>query len=141
MKTYDADQVSVAIAGIPIDGGYADGEFVRIENNEDAFTMVVGTDGKVTRSKTNNHTATVTLILMQSATANAALSALYNIDINAPNGAGIGPLLIADQGGTALYTAAKCWIQKPPNVSFDRAATPREWVIAVEKLIRLDGGN
>ena len=52
-KTYDADQVSVLINGIELKG-YADGEFLRIEQEGADFTDVVGTDGEVTRSKTND---------------------------------------------------------------------------------------
>jgi len=140
-KIYDPDQITIVAMGIPIDKGYADGEFVTLDNVEDAFTMKVGTDGEVTRSKTNNKTAIVTLKLMQSADANTALSALHNLDLAAPNGAGVGPLLIKDRSGTSLWAASKAWIQKPPAVSLDREATPREWQIACADLVRVDGGN
>lgn len=140
-KVYDADQVSVVIAGIPIASGYADGEFVRIEQVTEDFTEKVGTDGEVTRSKTNDHRATVTIRLMQTSDGNAALSALNNADKLAPNGAGIGPFLVKDRQGTSLFAGDKCWVKKPPNVSFDREATEREWTLMVSDLVRLDGGN
>lgn len=141
LKIYDADQVTLIVCDIPIDSGYADGEFVRVEQDSDDFTDVVGTDGEVTRSKTNDHRATVTVILMQSATGNAVLSALNNVDKNTPGGAGVGTLLIRDKQGTSIYSASKCWIAKPPDVSFGKEAGPREWKIRVADLKRLDGGN
>lgn len=140
-KTYDADQVSITIAGLLIDSGYADGEFLRIEQESDDFTDVVGTDGEVTRSKTRDKRATVTILLMQSSSGNALLSTLNNLDVNAPNGAGVGAFLVRDRQGTSVYRADECWVQKPPDVSFDREATSREWTLRVANLQRVDGGN
>lgn len=140
-STYDANDILINFAGIPVDSGYADGEFCRVEQAEDDFSLVMGTDGSGTRSKTNNRSATITIILMQSSKTNNALSTLNNLDKKKGNGAGVGPLLIKDKGGTTLFAAEKCWIQKPPNASFDRTATSREWTLATDKLERFDGGN
>lgn len=141
LKVYDSNQVSIVVCGIPISGGYADGEFVRIEQTSEDFLTVVGTDGEVTRSKTNDRRATVTLTLMQSSDSNSLLSALLNLDLLTDGGAGVGALAITDLGGTALYTASKAWISKPPTVSFDKTATSREWTIECADLVRLDGSN
>lgn len=140
MRVYDPDQVTVSFAGILVQG-YADGEFVRIEQESDDFSDVVGTDGEVSRSKTNDRRATVTFVLMQTSESNDLLSAVSNLDRSLPNGLGVGALYIRDRQGSALYRAASAWISKPPNVSFDRTATSREWTIRCEKLERLDGGN
>lgn len=141
LKVYNPDQVQVVVAGIPVTKGWNDGPFLKIEQNEDSFTEQVGTDGEVTRSRTNNRTHTVTLTLMQSSDVNDLLSALHTLDINTPGGAGIGPLLVKDGSGRALYLAEKCWIKKPPAVEFGREAGPREWVISTNDLIRFDKGN
>ncbi len=140
-KIYDADQVSLSFMGVPIDSGYADGEFVTVEQSEQDFTAKIGTDGEVTRSKTNNRHAVIKVKLMQSSSGNAALSAINNLDVATPGGAGVGPMLIRDRKGTSLYTASKCWIAKPPDVSFDREATSREWQLECANLVRFDGGN
>jgi hypothetical protein len=141
LKIYDANEVSVVICNIPIESGFADGEFVTIEQESNDFEDVVGTDGEVTRSKTNDQRATITVKLMQSSDANAALSALNNLDKATGNGAGVGVLLIRDKQGTSLYQASKCWIAKPPDVPFDKTGTAREWMIRCADLKRLDGGN
>ena len=60
-KIYDATEVTLIIAGVPIESGFAEGEFVKLEPSEEAFKMVIGTDGSVTRSKTNNRTAKATV--------------------------------------------------------------------------------
>ena len=141
LKVYDANEVTVSIAGLPIESGFDDGEFVRIEQESEDFIDKVGTDGEVTRSKTNDRRATVSILLMQSSDANALLSGLNNIDRLAGNGAGVGPFLVRDRQGLALYAAAECWISKPPDVSFDREPTAREWTLRVASLERFDGGN
>lgn len=140
-KVYDADQVSVSVGGIPITGGFADGEFLRIEFEGDAFSDVVGTDGEVTRSKTNDRRATATLLLMQTADANNLLAALAQADRIGSNGAGVGAFLVRDRQGTSLYQAAECWIAKTPDVTFDREATAREWKIRIAVLEDFTGGT
>ena len=141
VKVYDADQVTVNFGGLPIETGQADGEFVRIEQQEDSFTVVVGTDGQVTRSKTNNRYTVATLLLMQTSSGNAILSAAHNRDLEFANGASIVPLFIRDRGGLTLFTDPNAWIIKPPDVSLDRVATSREWPIGCPRPVRFDGGN
>lgn len=140
-KVYDADQISIVLGGIPISGGYADGEFLTIEQEENDFNIVVGTDGEVTRSKSLTRQAKITINLMQSASSNALLSALNQLDISTANGGGIVPFICKDRQGTSLYFGPQAWIEKPPDVKFDRTATPRSWTIRVGSLQRLDGGN
>jgi hypothetical protein len=140
-KIYDSKEVSVIFAGILIDSGFAEDTFVAIEQASDDFETVVGCDGEVTRSKTNDHRATVTVTLMQSSTLNTALSVLNNIDRKAKNGAGVGPLLIKDRNGTSLYAASKAWVKRPPNAEFGKTAKERAWMIECADLERLDGGN
>ena len=140
-KVYDADQVAISIAGIPITGGFADGEFLRIERETEAFSDVVGTDGEVTRSKSNDNRATATIILMQTADANDLLTALHSNDKRTPGGAGVGRFLVEDLNGRSLYDAAKSWILTSPDASFDREATSREWQVRLAKLEDFTGGT
>lgn len=140
LKIYDPNDVSASIAGLPM-SGWADGEFIRIERESNAFDDVAGTDGEVTRSKSNDDRATITFLLMQSSDANDLLSALYNTDKNTPGGAGVGAFLVRDGSGRALFTAEKAWIQKSPDVSLDRTATAREWTIRCASILEFHGGN
>jgi hypothetical protein len=138
---YDPNEVTVVVAGVPIEGGFADGTFIEIVQESDDFVDSIGADGDVTRSKTNDRRATITLTLMQSSEANALLSALSTLDVTASNGAGVGPLMIKDNQGTAKYTAEKSWVAKPPDAAFDKTAGPRAWKIRAAKLVRVDGSN
>lgn len=139
-KIYDPDQISLSLGGIPIDG-FADGEFCRIEKESAAFEDVVGSNGEVARSKTNDGRATVTFILLQTSDSNDLLSALHNADKNAPGGAGVGALMIRDKHGRALHTAVEAWVSKEPDAVFDRTTTSREWTIRVANLMSFHGGN
>ena len=144
---YDADQIVIALAGVPIskgagESGYADGEFLRITQNAESFTAVEGTDGTVTRSKTNRRLTTLLLRTMQSNSAvNGYLSTLLALDENTPNGAGIGTFLAKDLGGTTVFTAQYCWLQKPADQSFDREAKEREWTLIAVRDEIIVGGN
>lgn len=140
LRVYDPDQVVITVAGIPV-SGFADGEFCRVEHETNAFEDVVGTDGEVTRSKSNDGRATVTIRLMQSSPSNALLSALHNTDINAPGGAGVGPFALFDNSGGTTILAEKCWIAKGPDSSWDRTATEREWMIRCAKIVEVHAGN
>jgi hypothetical protein len=140
-RSYDAANVTLSFMGAVIDSGFADGEFCTVEQDAADFEKVVGTDGEVTRYPTHNRAAKITVKLLQSSQGNAKLSAINLIDVTVGNGAGIGPMIIRDRGGSSIYTAAHCWISKSPDVKFDRAPTPREWMLECADLVRVDGGN
>lgn len=140
MREYDPTQITVSFAGIVVEG-YADGEFVRIERDTDDFQDVVGTDGEVSRARSSDLRATVTIILMQTSPSNALLSALRQADLDNPGGAGVGPLVIRDRLGTSIHRSDQAWIAKAPDVSYDRTPTPREWKIRCARLTGVDGGN
>ncbi len=142
LKVYDADQVTINFAGADIDSGFADGEFVRIEE-EEQFATVTGSDGEVTRSRTNQNVATITILLNQSSGGNAALSLLHGQDRLLGGGAGVGPLLIRDRQGLSIFTSESAWIVKFPDESYDREATTREWMLhaVMNPTSRIVGGN
>ncbi len=141
LKIYDPDEITIVMGPVLITSGLADGEFVRVEQESDTFADVVGTDGEVARSKTNDRRATITFMLMQTSDFNDQLSALSALDKSTSGGAGVVPLFIRDRQGRAIYAAENAWIQKDPDVSFDREATAREWTIRTDNLVRFDGGN
>ena len=141
MKIYDADQVSITFGGVLIESGYADGQFLSIEWDNPQFSDVAGTDGEVTRSKSNDRRATITVSLMQTSDGNAQLAAIAARDRLEPNGAGVAALQVNDRNGNSLYEAAAAWISQTPNVTFDREATQRDWTIRCENLIDTTGGT
>lgn len=137
---YDPDQVLVYFAGILVQG-FADGEFIAVEQMSDGFTSVVGSDGEVARSKSNDRRVKVTIKLLQTSSANALLSAAHIADLAAPNGVGASVLTIEDLHGGSIVQGAQAWIVKFPDAPYDRTAKSREWIIEVADGVRVEGGN
>lgn len=139
-ELYDPNLFTIVIAGVPIPAkGYADGEFIRVERDSDAFTDVAGTDGSVTRARQHDRRATVTFSTMQKAAINAVLSTLHASDLNSDNGAGIGPFLLKDRNGLTVHAAESCWIAKMPDAGLDKNPTARAWKIRIAELESFEG--
>jgi hypothetical protein len=142
LKVYNSDEVTIAIGPVLIENGFADGEFCRIESENDDTEDVAGTDGEVAVSRTNDRRGTISIMLLQTSDANRGLSLLSNLAREAPNMAGaIVPALVSDQNGAGLWISENSWVQRPPDASFDRTAQTREWAVRCANLIRNDGGN
>jgi len=140
-KVYNSDEVEV-IFGPVIMEGYADGEFLTIEQESDDIDDVVGTDGEVAVSRTNDRRATATVKLLQTSNTNDLLSAIHLLGLNSPGMAGgIHPFVVKDRNGRTLIEGANAWIKKAPDRSFDKTATSCEWVIRIAQIARFDGGN
>jgi hypothetical protein len=139
-KFYDPDLVAIYFNGAIVQG-YADGEFITVAQVSNGFDDVVGTDGEVARSKSNDRRVEVTIKLLQTSSTNAAFSVIHNLDLNAPNGAGVGTFLMQDlQGGTIVH-GDQAWIVKYPDDSMDRTAKSREWVLRIANADRAETGN
>lgn len=140
VREYDPDQVIVYFAGQRLQG-FADGEFITVAQASDGFSDVAGTDGEVSRSKTNDRRATATVKLMQTSPSNDYLSTVHQTDLDAPNGAGVGTFLMQDLSGTTLVHDDAAWVQKFADTSNDRGAKPNEWAIRLPRPTRVVGGN
>lgn len=129
-KTYDANKVTLSIAGRVINSGFADGDFVKVTPLSDDWIDKVGTDGEVTRSKTNDGRLDVSVMLMQTSDGNDLLNQIREADLVAANGAGVGQFLLRDQEGRTSIRG-QCWIVKPPEVARGREAGSTEWKLRV----------
>ena len=138
VKTYDPKQVAVII-GTRAASGYAEGSFVKVERNNDAFALMVGADGEATRAKSADKSGKITITLLASSDYNDYLSELALAD--ELTGGGIVPALIKDNSGRSLHTSATCWVMKMPTNDFAKDNGTREWVIETDELIMFTGGN
>lgn len=138
VKTYDPKQVSVIVGG-KIMSGFADGTMVKVERNEQAFTLKVGVDGEGTRAKSNNRSGKITISLMNSSRSNDDLSALALAD--EVSNSGIAAALVRDASGRTLCAAATAWVQKFPDSEFAKEPNVRTWVIETDDLTVFIGGN
>src|SRR6185436_7376698 len=128
-KIYDLDNCTFAFLGVPL-SGYGEGGAVKVEKADPNFVTKVGMDGNVVRTKKGSKLYKITLTLMQGATANAILAAIMTTDANAQNGAGVGPLVFSDNGGTSKGVWGQAWIEGPPSSEFANEAKDREWIFA-----------
>jgi hypothetical protein len=138
LKSYNAAEVTV-IFGTRALKGLAEGSFVTVSRTEDAFTMQVGADGEVTRSRTNNRSGSIEITLQQASEDNAYLQQQAIIDEN--TGAGILPVKIMDQSGSYVAAAAEAWIRKSADNEFARDSGERTWTIDCAQLDQIGGGN
>lgn len=125
-KTVDPDQVIVTFAGIPL-SGFAEGTFINVSQDNESFNTTQGSDGELARVKSGQSLTTVTLTLMQTSDSNDALAALHTLDVEAPNGAGVGPFTISDLNGRSVLTSVEAWIKTRPDSAWGNEAQTREW--------------
>lgn len=137
-RTYDPKAVLVNFLGNPMIG-YAEGSFVKIERNDDAYALLVGADGEAARSRSRNKSGIITITLMQSSPSNLILSAAVLAD--ELSGTGIGALFIKDNSGTTLAVAANAWVKKHASVNFSKELGDKEWVLECDSLEIVNGGN
>lgn len=137
-KTFNLKKVACILGGNIITG-FADGDAISIEYDEDHWSLTVGADGEGVRSKSNNLAATITIRLLQSSPANEILQNFWNADKIADNG--VFPLMIKDNSGNSVHVAAQAWVQKQAPAKYAKEAAEREWVIRTDELIPNEGGN
>ena len=141
MATYNLDQVSCSLAGVPILGGWGEGGSISIKRNQEIFENTVGRGGHVVRSRTSDKTGTAELTVLQTDPVNSQFAALARLDENTPHGAGIGVFQCRDRENGDEYVSAKAWIQAWPDTDLDRKATDRTWMIYCEDLQFFPGGR
>ena len=139
VRHYDAKNIVISVGGQIIEG-FADGDFLTIET-EDLFGDVVGSDGEMARSASNNRSATIGINVLQTVPANDRLSALLKADLESPNGSSIFSLVVRDLEGTSLLVAEKCWVMKYPDITYGREAGSREWSLRTDRIEMNVGSN
>lgn len=138
IKTYAPDKVTVVFDGAILTG-YAEDSFIKIEMSTEAFTMHVGGDGEVSRTRNVDRTGKVTVKLKQTSDSNDILSAFYTADITSLQG--YLPVIVKDNAGRTLAAGSSAWIQKLPDTEFGKEIGEREWIIDVADLNYFVGGN
>lgn len=136
--TVDAKSVLVSVGGFPI-SGFVDGTFLEITADDQQFLKVTGADGYVTRVKSNDYGAVMTLTLSQSSPSNDILSGIFNAD--RLNNLGVVPILIKDMTGTTIIFSGTGWIQQFPDISYGNDITDRAWIFDLANVDLFIGGN
>lgn len=136
--TYASDEVQVIVGGVPM-SGLADGTFVTVSRDEQAYTKVTGADGTTSRSKSANKAGTITITLKQTSPANDVLSGFMVADEQGNNG--VVPVMIKDGLGRTINYASAAWVQQSPDQEFAKEVSNREWVLDCARIDAFVGGN
>lgn len=137
LKTYDPKAHSFIVGGRPITGWAED--FLEVERNEDAWTLMTGASGESTRAKNANKSGRFRITLLASSEDNDYLMGLLLADETTGNGTV--PVYHKDNRGTTLNTAATAWIVKSPTQGFGKDGGTRTWELETDELIHFAGGN
>lgn len=137
---YNADLYVISMGGVRIQG-FADGEFLTIKPRREKFETVEGVDGEVARGRNSSRSVIATFKLLQTSASNLYLSTLLQTDMDAPNGAGVVPLLMQDLSGNSLVSADQAWCVDFPELKYDRGVKENEWTIHTGQAIYVAGGN
>jgi Protein of unknown function (DUF3277) len=128
MRAWNVKDLAISLNAVPLsDGGYGEDEVMKLEWEEDQFTVYVGADGEVSRAATNNGLAKVTLTYAHTAAANDRLTALLKADLAATNGAGAGVYSARDVNGRMLVTSERAWVMAYPSVTLGKNIQTIEW--------------
>ena len=138
VRTYDPKQITVTF-GPTIITDFAEGTFVKVARNGNAFEKQRGADGSVDRINKNALDFTVNFTLKQTSPINAVLSGVMLAD--QLSNSGTLPLVVKDLGGSTLFTAAQAWIAKDPDMEFGDTLGSREWTFETGPAANLIGGN
>jgi len=126
VETYDPKKVIMTLGGVPITG-YADGTFVQIDPNGDAFTKKVGADGEVVREKSNDNTHTIQITLLQSSDSNRYLQTVFKAD--KLTGRGMLPLSFTDLNTMEAKFWPQAWISIEPATGRAKETTDVQWTL------------
>lgn len=142
LAPFDNLNVSVTFAGISLEDGRSEDEFLSVEYQNDAFTDELGADGLVIRNATHDDRVDIDVTLKGSSLEHAKLSAIHNADRLSKNGAGVSTLVIRDAAGTTLLATSQAWVVKAPAMTFGTARGDMTWSLrAVVGPDAIFGGN
>lgn len=137
--TYAFDQATVSLGAIivPTDAFAPGDDAISIEQNNDLFTIQVGAGGGVSRAKSADRSAKVTLKLQATHPINLALTTLHAAD--EATSAGVVPVFI--RSGQSTHIAEKAWIMRSPQAAYGAGAGTREWVLECASMVSIHGGE
>lgn len=126
VKTYLPDQFKI-IFGTETMTGLDDGDFITVSPGSDRFSKVVGADGEVIRTRSNDYTHDIEIVLLQSSSSNDYLSTVFDLD--RVSGTGALPLSIVDLSGTTVRFWASAWIVQEPAAANGKESGNRTWTL------------
>jgi hypothetical protein len=137
-QTYNPQKCTFAWNGI-IPVQFAEGAFIRVSYNADAYTLSVGSDGQAARTLNADKSATFEITLMASSPTNDLYSAQATADRLA--GTGVHKGMVKDASGTARASAENLWIKKAADMERAKELGTATWVFETDNLDLFVGGT
>jgi hypothetical protein len=131
--TWDVKDTTVLVNGFIMKGFPTDGK-VKITRNEDTYSLAVGVDGDdTTRSRVNNKSGEVTIMLNMTSTSVPVLDGLLQSDEN--DNSGTFPLSITNTALGMECSGNDCYIKKRPDYDIQGEMQGLEYVIVVPDMV------
>jgi hypothetical protein len=138
VKNYDPKNVTLTLNGLPV-SGFNDGTFITLTQNQNLYETTTGADDEVVRTKNNDRSATLTINLLRTSSANDTLSSFYQADSIANNG--VFTLILKDNNGRTTFFSGAAWVMKLPDMTFSTENEPNVWEIALARNEGFIGGT
>jgi len=136
--TYDPKEYNIVYGGRTL-SGYEDGTFITIARDNDMWTKKTGADGKGIRSKSNDRSGRVEIVLLQGSSDNEFLSEIASAD--ELNNGGVRTFVMSSQSDTDKFAAETMWVKKVPDSPFAKEAGSRTWILETDDLSVFVGKN
>lgn len=127
MATYDLEQTSITINGVPVVGLDPD-TGITYQANE-LWSTSAGTHGAWTRSRAYGEISTVELGLMDESNGNALLSEYLKVD--SVTGRGTFNFVHYDGNSGTVIQSSEAFILSEPELAYTSEAGGRTWTIAL----------
>lgn len=124
---YDFTKITLIVGGSII-SGFADGDAITKEANEDATTFAEGADGYGEFTATNKRAETLTLNLQRTSPSNKVLADLFK------NNKTFNVQLIDHNDNSESWSATDCMIPRNATYTAGSEASPREWTIILPRV-------
>lgn len=138
MKDYRPGDVSLIFNG-QIISGFAEGTFITVERDEDAYTYQASTSGGGTRTKNANKAGKITVVLQKSSPSNQVFSDAAKADEE--SNSGVSPVLVRDNSGKDVSKSESAYVSKIASAEEAKELPNRTWVLQCENLEMNLGGN
>ncbi len=138
LYTFDFKKCLILV-GPSIIQGFADGEGLSLELDDDLYQKQTGADGDVARARRHGLAANAKLTLMQTSPSNNVLMGYAILDHL--SNAGVVPLTVKDLLGQTAIFAPYCWVKKPAPMALGKELTNREWMLDLANTEIFVGGN
>jgi len=128
LGTYDPDKVVLTIDEIPVIG-FADGDAITVERNEDFSNETVGIKGDVSRAINRNATGTLTVTLLHNSPSVAQFEKMMHEDYPP-----VVKIECFDPSSAESFSASQAWLKTDASHTYGNETGTREYVFFLTRI-------